>query len=79
MFQLDLGRSPRYCDGLNRRSFLKIGVAGMASVGLPELLRARAENAAQNGVTKNTSVILIWCVNGPGIGEPSPMSMPAIG
>ena len=35
MFRLDLGSSGRYCDGLNRRSFLQLGVAGMASVGLP--------------------------------------------
>jgi hypothetical protein len=66
MFQLDLGRSPRYCDGLNRRSFLKIGVAGMAAVGLPELLRARAENSGQRGAAKNTRVILIWLDGGPG-------------
>jgi len=66
MFQLDLGRSPRYCDGLNRRSFLKIGVAGMAGIGLPELLRARAENPASNSAAKNTTVILIWLDGGPG-------------
>jgi hypothetical protein len=66
MFRLDLGRSPRYCDGLNRRSFLQIGVAGMASVGLPELFRARAESPAPNSAGKNTRVILIWLDGGPG-------------
>ena len=35
MFRLDLGPSARYCDGVNRRSFLQLGVAGMAAVGLP--------------------------------------------
>ena len=50
MFELNLGRSPRYCDGYNRRSFLKIGVAGMAGVGLPELLRAR-ERLAEGAIT----------------------------
>ena len=29
MFRLDLGRTPGYCDGLSRRSFLQIGVAGL--------------------------------------------------
>jgi uncharacterized protein (DUF1501 family) len=65
MFRLDLGRSPRYCDGMSRRSFLQLGVAGLASVGLPELLRAREEAPARPGPTKNTSVILIWLDGGP--------------
>ncbi len=63
MFQLDLGSSARYCDGLNRRSFLKLGVAGMAAVGMPELLRAKD---ASKDTSKNTSVILIWLDGGPG-------------
>jgi hypothetical protein len=61
MFRLDLGGSPRYCDGMNRRSFLTLGVAGMAAVGLPRLLRAREESAAK----RNTSVILLWLDGGP--------------
>jgi hypothetical protein len=63
MFQLDLGSSRRYCDGLNRRSFLQLGVAGMATVGMPELLRAKD---ASKDTSKNTSVILIWLDGGPG-------------
>ena len=37
--------SPRRCDGLNRRSFLKAGTLGFGSVslGLADLLRARAQ------------------------------------
>ena len=64
MFRLDLGGSGRYCDGLSRRSFLQLGVAGMAGVGLPQLLRAREASAAK-GLSKNTSVILIWLDGGP--------------
>jgi Protein of unknown function (DUF1501) len=66
MFQIDLGRSPSYCDGVSRRSFLRLGVAGMASLGLPQLLRARTETAASSGGRKNTKVILIWLDGGPG-------------
>ena len=62
MFRLDLGSAGRYCDGLNRRSFLQLGVAGMASLGLPQLARAKEES----GSKKNTSVILIWLDGGPG-------------
>jgi uncharacterized protein (DUF1501 family) len=65
MFRLDLGSAHRYCDGLSRRNFLTLGVAGMASVGLPELFRARAA-ASENGTpTRDTSVILLWLDGGP--------------
>ncbi|MCI0376610.1 MAG: DUF1501 domain-containing protein [Gemmataceae bacterium] len=64
MFRLDLGKTPRkYCDGLSRRSFLQLGMAGMASIGLPQLRQARAQSAA--GKSRNTSVILIWLDGGP--------------
>ena len=63
MFRLDLGSSGRYCDGINRRSFLQLGVAGMAAVGMPQLLRAKD---ASKDTSKNTSVILIWLDGGPG-------------
>jgi hypothetical protein len=29
MFRLDLGKTPGYCDGLSRRHFLQLGVAGL--------------------------------------------------
>lgn len=62
MFRLDLGKTPTYCDGLHRRSFLKVGVAGMASVSLPQILRARDQST---GPKKDTGVILIWLDGGP--------------
>jgi hypothetical protein len=65
MFRLDLGPTPRYCDGISRRSFLQLGVAGMASVGLPQLLHAREQSAEKTGSVKNTSVILLWLDGGP--------------
>ena len=64
MFRLNLGSTHRYCDGLSRRSFLQLGVAGMASVGLPQLLHAKAASA-DGGSRKDTSVILIWLDGGP--------------
>jgi len=65
MFRLDLGSTGRYCDGGNRRNFLQLGVAGMASVGLPSLLHAKAQSAG-TVTSKQTSVILIWLDGGPG-------------
>lgn len=65
MFRIDLGSTPKYCDGLNRRSFVQLGMAGMASVGLPQLWRSREASAAP-GTSRKTSVILIWLDGGPG-------------
>ena len=65
MFRLNLGSTQKYCDGLSRRNFLALGVAGMASLGLPELLRAKELTAGTGQPTKDTSVILIWLDGGP--------------
>src|SRR5262249_21999704 len=62
MFRLALGRTRGYCDGVSRRSFLQVGMAGMAAIGLPELIRAREQSSEK----KDTSVILIWLDGGPG-------------
>jgi hypothetical protein len=65
MFRVDLGSGGKYCDGLSRRSFLQLGVAGLASVSLPQLLRAREQSSPSAGSKKNTSVILLWLDGGP--------------
>ncbi|MBI4607202.1 MAG: DUF1501 domain-containing protein [Planctomycetes bacterium] len=65
MLRIDAGEAGRYCDGISRRSFVKIGVAGMASVGLPAILRAKEASAALGRPEKDTSVILIWLDGGP--------------
>src|SRR3954454_14137013 len=56
-------RGPRYrcCDGVSRRSFLKVGFLGLAGLTLADHLRLRAAGAA----TKDTSVILLWLGGGP--------------
>ncbi len=51
---------------LSRRNMLKVGMAGMAGLTLPELLRVRA-GATETGQTTPThkSVILLWMTGGP--------------
>src|SRR5436190_23375854 len=67
MFRIYSHRSSgKYCDGRSRRSFLQFGVAGMAAVGLPQLLSVKEASAASGQPTKDTSVILIWLDGGPG-------------
>jgi hypothetical protein len=65
MFRVDAGKTAKYCDGISRRSFLQLGVAGMASLGLADVLRARAASTGLTGERKDTSVILLWLDGGP--------------
>ncbi len=66
MFRIDAGSAGKYCDGMNRRSFVQLGAAGMAAAGLSGMLPARAEAAARTGGKKEHSVILLWLDGGPG-------------
>ncbi len=66
MLRIDLGSTARYCDGMNRRSFVQMGLAGMGSLGLSQLWRAQQASAAPSEAGKKTSVILIWLDGGPG-------------
>jgi uncharacterized protein (DUF1501 family) len=65
MLRIDAGKTAAYCDGYNRRSFLQIGIAGLASISLADLLRARAAAADRPDKTRDTSVILLWLDGGP--------------
>src|SRR5215208_5218485 len=67
MFRIDSGGdTPRYCDGISRRSFLQVGVAGMASVGLAGVARAVQGGDPGAKPKKDTSVILLWLDGGAG-------------
>lgn len=63
------GLNGRAREGLtlfSRRGMLKAGLAGMAGLSVPGLLRARAEAAnAGRSVSGNKSVILLWMAGGP--------------
>jgi hypothetical protein len=57
------GAAQRYCDGLSRRNFLKIGAFG-AGLTLAEMLRAKAQ-AAPSAATSNKSAIMVYLPGGP--------------
>ena len=60
------GPSAIRCDGMTRRSLLRVGVLGLAGIGLPDLLRARAmAREAGRPDPKDPSVILVWLDGGP--------------
>ena len=56
-----LGKKHRFCDGLSRRSMLKIGGLAMGGLALPDLLRAEA--AA--GRSSHKAVIMVFLSGGP--------------
>src|SRR5262249_36969621 len=66
MFNL-LGSSQRFCDGLSRRNFLKIGAFG-AGLSLADMLRHRADAGSSNSAatpTSNKAAIMIYLPGGP--------------
>ncbi len=61
MLRIDDGRGGRYCDGISRRSFVQLGVAGMAAAGLGDVARAKQSSGRSN----DNAAILIWLDGGP--------------
>lgn len=55
------GPGSRYCDGVSRRSFLKVGALGMGGLALPQLLQAEAQ--AGLGSSRK-SVIMVYLSGG---------------
>jgi len=61
----NLNQSPfAKCAGpLNRRSFMQVGLTGMATLSYPGLLRLRAENALKPNSEKK-AIIMVWLPGG---------------
>lgn len=56
------GRKSRFCDGISRRNFLKIGALGLGGLTLPQLLEAET----QSGIGRShKAVIMIFLPGGP--------------
>src|SRR5437867_2027589 len=56
------GQHARFCDGISRRNFLKIGALGLGGLSLPQLLQAEA----QAGIRRShKAVIMIFLPGGP--------------
>lgn len=56
-----LGPKHEFCDGLSRRSFLKVGALAMGGLTLPDLLRAEAAS----GRKSHKSTIMVFLSGGP--------------
>jgi hypothetical protein len=55
-------RAPRFCDGVSRRNFLKIGALGLGGLALPEILRAQSASGVRRS---HKAVIMIFLPGGP--------------
>src|ERR1043165_8607352 len=56
------GPKSRFCDGISRRNFLKIGGLGLGGLALPQLLQAEE----QSGIKRShKAVIMIFLPGGP--------------
>ncbi|HEY7156801.1 MAG TPA: DUF1501 domain-containing protein [Gemmataceae bacterium] len=64
---LNIGSAPvRLCEGLTRRSFLKVGTAGMAGLTLPNLLGLQQAGAVEAAKAKIKNCITLFLVGSPG-------------
>lgn len=62
MLEIARPKAGSNCEGMFRRTALKIGACGALSLSLPDILRANAQRAAGQ---REKSVILIWLDGGP--------------
>ncbi len=57
--------SARFCDGLNRRDFLRVGALGLGALTLADLLRSSAVAGSRNSYVKDKAVVLLFLAGGP--------------
>ena len=61
MLQL-VGAKSKFCDGVSRRSFLRVGSLALGGISLPQLLRADELNGNKS---RHKSVSMIFLPGGP--------------
>jgi len=57
-----LGNKTRFCDGISRRNFLKIGALGLGGLTLPQLLQAETQSGLRRS---HKAIIMIFLPGGP--------------
>ena len=57
-----VGAKQRFCDGVSRREFLRIGGLALGGLALPELLRAEAESGIRSS---HKGIIMVFLAGGP--------------
>src|SRR5438132_1480614 len=59
-----MDRNSRFCDGIQRRDFLRLGTAGLFGLSLPALLERQARAADKGHTTKDVSLIFLFLHGG---------------
>lgn len=62
MLRITGSRTSRFCDGVSRRGFLRIGALGLGGLAMPEILRAESGVGVAGG---SKAVIMIFLPGGP--------------
>src|SRR5881296_3355472 len=52
----------RFCDGVSRRNFIRIGALGLGGLALPQLLQAEAQSGIRSS---HKAIIMIYLPGGP--------------
>lgn len=58
------GLGARFCDGLSRRDWLRVGGIGLGGLSLPQLLRSQADASERHGTGPAKSVIVLFNTGG---------------
>ena len=61
MLSITGSKTARFCDGMSRRGFLRMGALGLGGMTMPEMLRAEAGQKGGSG----KSIIMIFLPGGP--------------
>src|SRR4026209_1160350 len=56
------GQSSKFCDGLSRRNFLRIGGLALGGISLPDLFKAEAASGVR---LSHKAIIMIYLPGGP--------------
>jgi hypothetical protein len=59
------GTPQRFCDGLSRRTFMRIGALGLGGLSLPQLLHAADPTGRGRRTGSQKSVIMVYLPGGP--------------
>lgn len=87
MLDINLGPVSRMCDGVTRRTVLKVGTLGGLGIGLPQWMQQRAVASSQSDIPlgssaeKQTNCIFIWAQGGMShidTFDPKPDSAPSV-
>jgi hypothetical protein len=65
MLTIEGGPRERFCDGVSRRDFLRVGALGLGGLSLSQLLAAEAQAGISSRANAHKAVIMVFLCGGP--------------